>query len=113
MSDRSTLKGYFNTGDRPTENQFADLIDSMSLTTETASVQSALNDYEKRYKSPIPIYSSGLLSRVDYSDGTYKLFTWTNGLLTRVDHVRPTLTTIRKDITYSAGVWSGTTETEI
>ena len=25
---RSTLKGYFNTGDRPTESNFADLIDS-------------------------------------------------------------------------------------
>jgi len=43
MSDRSTLKGYFNTGDRPTENQFSDLIDSLSLTTETDSLQSALD----------------------------------------------------------------------
>lgn len=29
MSDRNTLKSYFNTGDRPTEAQFADLIDSL------------------------------------------------------------------------------------
>lgn len=26
--DRSTLKGYFNTGDKPTQSQFEDLIDS-------------------------------------------------------------------------------------
>lgn len=29
MSDRATLKAFFNTGDFPTEAQFADLIDSM------------------------------------------------------------------------------------
>jgi hypothetical protein len=32
--NRATLKSYFNTGDKPTESQFADLIDSMALTTE-------------------------------------------------------------------------------
>lgn len=31
---RSTLKGYFNTGDVPTEAQFADFIDSMKNITE-------------------------------------------------------------------------------
>jgi len=31
---RATLKNYFNTGDKPTEAQFTDLIDSMALTTE-------------------------------------------------------------------------------
>lgn len=34
---RATLKSYFETGDKPTQQQFADLIDSMALTTETSS----------------------------------------------------------------------------
>lgn len=32
--DRTTLKGYFNAGDVPTESQFADLIDSFMLIAE-------------------------------------------------------------------------------
>ena len=31
---RTTLKSYFNTGDRPTEGQFGDLIDSSIHLTE-------------------------------------------------------------------------------
>lgn len=34
MSNRTTLKGYFNSGDVPTEANFADLIDSTALVTE-------------------------------------------------------------------------------
>lgn len=34
---RTTLKGYFNTGDFPTEAQFADLIDSAATPTELAA----------------------------------------------------------------------------
>ena len=36
---RSTLKGYFNTGDRPTENNFADLIDSSINLTDGGTVE--------------------------------------------------------------------------
>ena len=32
ITTRSTLKGYFNTGDKPTESNFADLIDSSAET---------------------------------------------------------------------------------
>ena len=35
---RSTLKGYFNTGDKPTETQFADLIDSGLNLTDGGTV---------------------------------------------------------------------------
>ncbi len=42
MSNRTTLKTYFETGDKPTETQFADLIDSLSLTTETDAKQDTL-----------------------------------------------------------------------
>ena len=34
MSDRTTLKSYFETGDTPTEAEFADLIDSLALVNE-------------------------------------------------------------------------------
>ncbi len=42
MSNRTILKTYFETGDKPTETQFADLIDSLSLTTETDAKQDTL-----------------------------------------------------------------------
>ncbi|MDB5226198.1 MAG: hypothetical protein JWN78_391 [Bacteroidota bacterium] len=35
--DKATLKSYFETGDKPTQSQFADLIDSMSLTTDISN----------------------------------------------------------------------------
>lgn len=38
QQNRTTLKGYFNTGDTPTEAQFADLIDSFPLVSETALI---------------------------------------------------------------------------
>lgn len=34
LQNRSTLKGYFNTGDIPTESQFADFIDSVKNLAE-------------------------------------------------------------------------------
>ncbi len=37
--NRATLKSYFNTGDKPTESQFADLIDSLALATEVQAGQ--------------------------------------------------------------------------
>lgn len=43
MSDRATLKGYFNTGDVPTEAQFADLIDSLATTTEVSAKQDVVS----------------------------------------------------------------------
>lgn len=35
MSDRATLKAFFETGDFPTEAQFADWLDSVTLPTKT------------------------------------------------------------------------------
>ena len=43
MSDRNVLKSYFNTGDAPSENQFADLIDSVVL---SENLQFDINNYE-------------------------------------------------------------------
>lgn len=41
VQDAATLKGYFNTGDRPTESQFADLIDTVD--SKQATLVSATN----------------------------------------------------------------------
>ena len=38
MATRDTLKGYFNSGDKPTEAQFATLIDSFALVAEAGAV---------------------------------------------------------------------------
>jgi hypothetical protein len=78
-----------------------------------AALQSALDDYEKRYKSPELTYTDGAITRIDYSDSTYKTLTWSAGLLSQIDHVRPTLTTIRKVFSYTDGILQSVTETEI
>lgn len=41
MADRITLKSYFQTGDKPTQAQFAELINSLALTTELSSANLA------------------------------------------------------------------------
>ena len=41
--NRTTLKGYFETGDIPTQTQYADLIDSNLNLSELNSFQKVLN----------------------------------------------------------------------
>ncbi len=62
---------------------------------------------------PAFTYTSGLVSRIDYDSGNYKLFTYTSGVLTQIDYVRPGSTTIRKDFTYSGDSLSSITQTEV
>jgi len=50
---------------------------------------------------PIFTYTDNRVSRIDYASGNYKLFTYTLGVLTQLDHVRPGDTTIRKTFTYN------------
>jgi hypothetical protein len=50
---------------------------------------------------PTFTYTSGLVSRIDYDSGNYKLFTYTDSQVTRIDYVRPGSSTIRKDFTYN------------
>jgi hypothetical protein len=45
-------------------------------------------------------YTSGVLTRIDYDDSSYKTFTYTSGKLTRIDFVQGATTT-RKDFVYS------------
>lgn len=49
---------------------------------------------------PLITRSGGLISRIDYDDGTYKLFAWTGLLLARVDYIHGAVTT-RKTMVYS------------
>ncbi len=44
VQDAATLKGYFNTGDTPTEAQFADLVDSCIGSGVWGSVTGTLSD---------------------------------------------------------------------
>lgn len=50
--------------------------------------------------SPAFTYTSGVVTRIDYASGNYKLFTYTSGLLTQLDYVVGTTTT-RKTFTYN------------
>ena len=50
--------------------------------------------------NPAFTYTVGLLSRVDYADGTYKLFVYAVGRLLHVDFVTPTAT-VRKAFFYN------------
>lgn len=65
-------------------------------------------------KNPVPTYDgNGNVTRIDYANGSYKTFIYTGDLLTQIDFVRPGLTTIRKTLSYTNDVWTGTVETEI
>lgn len=49
---------------------------------------------------PAFTYTSGVLTRVDYDSGNYKTFTYTSGVLTQVDYIVGTIT-IRKTFNYN------------
>lgn len=63
-------------------------------------------------KSPSFTYLSGVVTRIDYSDGSIKEFTYSSGYLSRIDHIKGAITT-RKDFSYSGGVLISVTETEL
>lgn len=69
IQTRSILKSYFETGDKPTQQQFTNLIDSMALVTEAAGI-----GFE-----PIPVATSmtaadvGKLAMLDH-DGIIKVY---------------------------------------
>lgn len=55
-------------------------------------------------------YAAGFLTRIDYADGSHKALSYTNGLLSRIDHVREAEGTLRKDFMYSNGVLISVTQ---
>jgi len=52
-------------------------------------------------QSPVFTYTAGVVTRIDYASGNYKLFTYTAGALTQLDHVRTGEQTIRKVFAYN------------
>ena len=45
--------------------------------------------------------AGGLLSRVDYSDGSFKVFTWSGSVLVRTEFTRVGYENVRKDFNYN------------
>lgn len=70
IKNKSTLKTYFQTGRRPTQQDFTDLIDSLAHLTDSSYAP---------YIEPIPIHTSvttadvGKLAMLDY-DGSIKVY---------------------------------------
>jgi hypothetical protein len=74
-----------------------------------------LKDSRSAFKSHSPTftYTSGILTRIDYSsDSSYKLFIYANGLLDQIDHVYIDRT-IRKNFNYVSGNLTSITETVV
>ena len=69
--NRTTLKTYFETGDKPTQSQFADLIDSMALISEVQG--GAVSGTAIPVDASITTQDTGKLAMLDY-DGNIKLY---------------------------------------
>ncbi len=65
MSDRTTLKSYFETGDTPTQAEFADLIDSAALTTETITTAQASEITANTAKNSYPSADATKLAGIE------------------------------------------------
>lgn len=80
VQTKTTLKSYFETGDKPTQSQFANLIDTMATVTDLPNGV-PLNE-------PIPVDASitvsdiGKLAMLDY-DGNIKLYKELGGAATK------------------------------
>tara|TARA_R110000796_G_scaffold82592_1_gene180984 strand:- start:21028 stop:21339 length:312 start_codon:yes stop_codon:yes gene_type:complete len=64
---RSTLQGYFNTGDKPTEQQFADLIDSNLNLNDGGSVSGSLKVVNLS-AATASFHTSGSLSKIRFEN---------------------------------------------
>ena len=59
-------------------------------------------------------WSAGRLAGVAFADGRSKAFTWAGDQLTRVDTLRPGLSTLRADLTYNPdGTLDAVTQSEV
>lgn len=63
-------------------------------------------------KGPSFTYTSGLLTRIDYDNGSFKEFSYTSGLLTQLDFTVGAVTT-RKTFNYTSGVLTSIDEVTI
>jgi hypothetical protein len=55
---------------------------------------------QEKEPGPAFTYTSGLVTRIDYDSGNYKVLTYTSGVLTQVDYHRGT-SIIRKTFSYN------------
>jgi hypothetical protein len=65
-----------------------------------------------RPSSPVFTYTAGTLTRIDYSDGSYKIFTYNGSQLSQMDFSRAG-TVIRKTFNYSGGALASISETTL
>jgi len=96
----------------------APAVASLTISQPTAAVTVLVNETgaavttfaQRDYLGGIPTYVNGVLTRVDYSDGTARLFTYyPSGLLRWIDYLAPNQATLRKTIAWNAdGTWAST-----
>jgi len=70
--------------------------------------------YEPLLTGPVATYdATGRLTRIDYDGGYAKAFSYTDGLLTILDFLRPGRSTLRKTLTWANGQWQSTSTPEV
>lgn len=63
--DKTTLKSYFETGDRPTESQFIDLIDSLMHTNDGVTIYGEYDDDAAAASGGVPVGGIYTLSQTN------------------------------------------------
>lgn len=88
------------------------IVDSSDITTKKTSIKALWDAGDNRYISPSFTYNiDGTLQRIDYSDGSYKTFTYSSGRLTRIDfQIFGSATIIRKTLVYSGDTLTSITQ---
>lgn len=92
----------------------SDLNKPVSTATQAAlNLKADLADLPTQEIGPEFTYTNGVVTRIDYDSGNYRLFTYTLGVLTQLDYVVGT-TTIRKVFNYNLdGSLASITQTEL
>ena len=98
--------------------EYADLIpivDNDDVSTKKIDFRALWTAGDARFISPSFTYNgSGAITRIDYSDTSYKVFTYTSGRLTQIDfHVFGITSIIRKSLVYSGNTLISITQTTI
>ena len=75
--DKTTLKSYFETGDRPTESQFIDLIDSLMHVSEALTIYGEFDDDGTAAAGGVPLGGYYKLSQTN----SYGITTGNGGIL--------------------------------
>ena len=89
------------------------IVDSVGTITKKVNFRAVWDGGDNRYISPTFTYNvSGGITRIDYSDTSYKVFTYTGDKLTQIDfQVAGSPTIIRKTLAYSGDTLLSITQT--